>query len=493
MRALTQEEFISRSNEIHKYKYNYSKTCYVGSLNYVKVICSIHGEFLIKATNHLNLKQGCFKCGMNVTHLKHRTSVDEFIKKCPKLEEYDYKIEDLKFKNLKEKTIKLTCRLHGEFLITGRDLLRGFGCQQCKFEKNRIPQDEFIKRCKEIHKNRYSYENTIYKTSHESINITCPEHGIFKHVAYIHLAGGGYCPYCLPRISGEEMLLRDFLEENNINFISNYKDFKKIDKNIEFDIYIPSCKLAIEYHGLYWHSERFKDKEYHLNKLKCAELNEIQLIQIFSDEWMEKSTICKSRILNLLKLSSNKIYARKCQIKEIDKNEATRFLTLNHIQGSTGSSFYIALIYKDEIVSLMTFGKYRKSLGKVAVENEFEMVRFCNKINCSVVGAASKLLKFFIKKYHPKKIISYADKRWSSGNLYLKLGFTYVKDTVPNYFYTIGNKRYYRFQFRKSELIKSGHDKDKSEREIMKENNIDRIYDCGSKLYELPINGDDLF
>ena len=80
------------------------------------------------------------------------------------------------------------------------------------------------------------------------------------------------------------------------------------------------------------------------------------------------------------------------------------------------------------------------------------MLRFCNKLNTTIYGAASKLLKHFIKEVHPEVIVSYADKRWSDGNLYIKLGFTHTHDSKPNYFYIIGQHRENRFKYRNLRL-----------------------------------------
>ena len=128
----------------------------------------------------------------------------------------------------------------------------------------------------------------------------------------------------------------------------------------------------------------------------------------------------------------------------------------------------------------MTFGEQRKSMGLKSKNNGYELLRFCNKLNTSVIGGADKLFKYFIKNYKPKEVISYADRSWSQGDLYKKLGFNFVRKTPPNYYYIIGNKKYYRFNFRKDKLIREGFDSLKSEHEIMLERKIYRIYDSGS-------------
>ena len=64
--------------------------------------------------------------------------------------------------------------------------------------------------------------------------------------------------------------------------------------------------------------------------------------------------------------------------------------------------------------------------------NKPKIVRFCNKINTTIIGGASKLISYFIKKYKPTHIITFADRRYSIGDLYLKLGFKQFLDTIVN-------------------------------------------------------------
>jgi hypothetical protein len=135
------------------------------------------------------------------------------------------------------------------------------------------------------------------------------------------------------------------------------------------------------------------------------------------------------------------------------------------------------------LVSVMGFGQLRKSLGQTPKENHYEMLRFCNKLNTSVVGGASKLFKYFIKNYEPREVISYADRSWSNGSLYETLGFNMVSETKPNYYYIIKKVRYNRYNFRKDKLVSDGYDKDLTEKQIMINRGINRIYDSGSLKY----------
>ena len=266
---------------------------------------------------------------------------------------------------------------------------------------------------------------------------------------------------------------------------------KKIKiNNKKIDIYIPSKKFGIEFNGLYWHSELFKSKNYHLEKTEIANSKNIILFHIFEDEWIHKKEIIKSVIQYKLGLINNKIYARKCIIKEVTNKASKEFLDKNHIQGGINSPIRLGLFYNNELVSIMTFGKLRRNVGIKSKKGEYELYRFCNKINTIVIGSASKLLNYFIKNYDVNYILTFADRRYSSGDLYGKLGFNFIWSTLPNYWYFSQKDkiRYHRFKFRKKMLIKKGYDKNKTEHEIMLERGYLRIYDCGNIKYELKIN-----
>jgi len=289
------------------------------------------------------------------------------------------------------------------------------------------------------------------------------------------------CTKCNPidSLSESEIQLQNFIKENYTGEI--ILNDRKIIGPYELDIYIPELKIAFEFNGLYWHSELYKDKKYHITKTEKCEKLSIQLIHIFEDDWNYKQDIIKSIILNKLNKSQNKIYARKCEIKEIIDNRLIRdFLNKNHIQGYVNSEIKLGLFYNDELISIMTFGRKRKIMNFLINDNEYEMYRFCNKLNFNVIGGISKLFSYFIKKYSFSKITSYSDRSYFNGNNYLKIGFKMYGKTEPNYYYIINKKREYRFNFRKDILVKNGYDKDKTEHEIMLERGIYRIYNSGN-------------
>ena len=281
-------------------------------------------------------------------------------------------------------------------------------------------------------------------------------------------------------------LLRDFLYFNyEGEIISDYNL-----NEYKCDFYIPEFKLALKIITYFDYNETKVDKNYQLNTYIEFENNNIHIVQIFEDIYINKKKIVESRLLNLFGLSKT-IFARKCIIKEFTEKEGkicSNFLKENHTQGSIGSSVKIGLYYNEELVSVMTFGKLRKNMGQRSGENCYELLRFCNKCEYCVVGSASKLFKYFIKKYDPISITSYADKMWSSSeNLYTKIGMKFVHRSQPSYFYIAGDIRKGRFGYRKDVLLSCGYDgKYWGEHDICYNNGLYRIFDvgCEKMMYE---------
>jgi len=284
------------------------------------------------------------------------------------------------------------------------------------------------------------------------------------------------CTVCNPigdsRSIKEDELYRFILSIYKGEVVKSYRD------KLEIDIYLPEIKLGFEFNGLYWHSEKLKDKNYHSDKTKYFFEKDIRIIHIWEDDWSFNCNIVKSQIKNWLGKTDNKIWARKCEVVQL--KSVSNFLEDNHIQGVDQSSLKLGLIYNKELVSVMTFNNFE---GRKRMEDSgWNLSRFCNKIETNVVGGASKLLKYFIKNYKPIRIVSYADRDWSIGNLYYKLGFNNINESLPDYKYVVNNKRVHKSNFKKSKLKYSC-----TEKEYITSMGVDKIWDCGKIKFELNI------
>lgn len=289
------------------------------------------------------------------------------------------------------------------------------------------------------------------------------------------------CPYCSNNGSSKaESEILEWIKQ----WYPEAHSTRKIITPKELDVYIPSLNLAIEYCGLYWHNEDSPDpktRNYHRDKmLKCNEKN-IRLITIFEDEWIERNTQVKNFLKSVIGICDTKIFARKCQIKEVDKKTASNFLEQHHIQGRAPLKVAFGLFYQDELVGLVTGNQHHRK------SDEFTLNRLVFKDGVQVIGGASKLLKYlldFTKKAGYKRIVSWSDNRWSEGGVYKKCGFLLEEDLGSDYSYYIGQgKRESKQSNKKSNLLKKGAtgSMDNTEKELSLSLGYSRIWDCGKK------------
>jgi very-short-patch-repair endonuclease len=379
--------------------------------------------------------------------------------------------------------INCKCPNNHDFKVTYKEwFTKNKRCQICKEEER---EKRIYEICKEM-----EFE-LLNKELKGPLKLRCKEGHEFEQ-SLSNFYKKVDCMICSSknRQSKGERELQEFLQLYNISFISN--DRTKIHP-YELDLYLPNYKLAIEYNGMMYHDELNKDKKFHLMKTEMCEKQGIQLIHIFEDEWEFKDNRekVKNRLKSILQLNK-KIYARKCEVKEISVKEAREFCNKYHIQNYGNSSIKLGLFYNDILVSVMTFSKLSISKGGKHKKDTWELNRFCSS-NINVIGGAGKLLSYFKKNYKWKKIISYADRRWSNGNLYEKLGFDFIKYTDINYWYfnraKKDLKKHHRFEFRKDKIKHLGKG---TEWEIMQSLGWSRVWDCGSYKFEMIKNEKDM-
>lgn len=549
--------YIQEARKKHGTKYDYSLVSYSGIKNKIQIICPVHGKFSQIAEGHL--RSGCFKCSGRYSdtndfirkslmvhgdkydyasseyqkasipvkifckqgnhffwqipkiHLKGggcqicsgnlRLTLEEFVKRARKIhgDKYQYDLNlDLKPNQINNRlAIKIFCVKHNSYFFQSiAKHLEGHGCPLCGKGKcadsNRFTLGEFLSAAKKCHGEKYDYSLVQYRGMHEAIKVICKTHGEFLVDPASHI-GGTNCASCFFSNIKQEQFIKEILKKYQIEFIEHDR---KILNGKEIDFYIPSYNLGIETHGIFWHSERSLQernagKTYHFDKYSLAKTKGVKLIQVFESEIINKKRIVENRLKSNLNLIKRKIHGRKCEIREISTEVKNKFLNKYHLQGEDRSLIKLGLFYKNRLVSVMTFGHLRLALGNKTSNknnNHWELIRFAGLFNFIVNGAGSKLLTYFEKKYLPEKIISYADLRWSEGNLYKRLGFELKHQSAPNYWYFTKKeyKLYHRFKFRKQELPKllKNFDPNLSEYENMRNNHWDRIWDCGNLVFE---------
>ncbi|MDX8384534.1 MAG: hypothetical protein R8M45_10670 [Ghiorsea sp.] len=252
----------------------------------------------------------------------------------------------------------------------------------------------------------------------------------------------------------------------------------------EIDTYLPDINVAFEFNGVYWHGEeRGKGRNYHVDKTDTCEAKGIQLYHIWDNEWNDpnKQAIWKSMIRNRMGLSE-RIYARNCTMVIVETADRNDFLNSNHLQGADRAKVSLGLLHKDKLVAVMSF-----CIPRFNKKYDWELSRFCCLNGMTIVGGASKLLTNFRRQYSGS-IISYANRRWSTGNLYAKLGFDELEPSKPNYFYTKDHEELFsrnKFQKHKLESQLNIFDANLTEKVNMQINGYDRIWDCGNRVFAM--------
>ncbi|MGH7743862.1 MAG: hypothetical protein ACREQ5_03465 [Candidatus Dormibacteria bacterium] len=347
----------------------------------------------------------------------------------------------------------------------------------------------------QIHRNTFKQYNLDMglMSDHHHLQIICADccsyndlrNKHFNHMPTMtilrHFRRIDFDPNYTKQSSAGEREIMDYLDELNVEYKSNDR---VVIKPLELDIYIPSKSMAIEYNGLYWHSEvnGNTDKQYHLDKTLECEAKGIQLIHIYENHWLERPLAVKSYLRSKLGLNQS-IGARETKVIEVDGPTSRLFCDTYHIQGLTRSSLQLGLVDDaGQLLSLATFGvcRFKRNAG-------LELVRFCSLYGSTVMGGLSKLLHAFREQYPTTPLLSYCDRARSNGRGYTNSGWVLDHITPPGYMYVKSDKTYSRQQFQKHKLTTlPAYSPTKTEWQIMQESGYDRIWDCGQYVFVYP-------
>lgn len=452
----TTEEWIEKAKEARGNRYNYSKVNYIRNDSPVCIICSEHGEFWQTPSNHLN-GANCPKCVLKQQSINQTKTTEEWIKEVKTVhgDKYDYsKVEYIH----NQKPVCLICPIHGEFWIRPDNHRHGAECYKCSVENLKKDRYEFIWNAIQIHGYRYDYRKVNYIRCDSPVCIICSEHGEFWQTPVNHIKGCN-CQSCAVNYGNNKSIseceIFDFIMENyDGNIIQSNR---KIIHPYELDIYLPELNLAFEFDGLYWHNEINKPNNYHLNKTLQCEEKGIKLIHIFEDEWIYKRKIVESKILKLINTNVNIIDVNVCNIQEVNETDCCKFLLKNNLNENFNYSINIGLYNNNILYSIMLFECLKNNIYKLTTYSEDLFV--------TIPNGDKLLFNYFIEKYKPNEIIGESDIRWDNNEFYKNLGFEFLYDLPPNFFYVLNGKR---LNHMPSNIKQTIH----------------KIYDCGVKIFK---------
>lgn len=288
------------------------------------------------------------------------------------------------------------------------------------------------------------------------------------------------CPVCAAGKTVSKAEIEIFTYLSGIGVLLEQSNRIILKDNKELDIFVPEKKIAIEYNGLYWHSEeQGKGRTYHYDKwLECKEQG-IQLIQIWEDDWNRNPEQIKKMLTHKIGLSKElKFFARNTEIQVLNLTQAKIFLEDNHIQGFANGSYYLGLTEKgtpEKLLAVLVLKNEAGTNGKV-----LNIIRYATAAN--MVGGFTKLLSYAAKTYVPDSFITFSDNCVSDGGLYKNNGFIVDKELKPDYMYVIKGERKHKFSYRIKRFINDPEllwEESLTESQLAKLNNLPRIWDAG--------------
>jgi ssDNA-binding Zn-finger/Zn-ribbon topoisomerase 1 len=446
--------------------------------------CSSHGEFTHPAYERLTNGRGCPSCSAATRGENSRRDMEQLTLKGKEVhgDKYNYLDHERRGETL---WLHIACPTHGAFWQVAGGHFGGYGCPKCGndtvSESTSKHFNKWVEEAKVKHGALYTYKSLIKTRSEPAkLVIECSKHGDFIQIAKDHLRGAG-CPKCTSRVSKQNIEVAQFLTDNNVE---HYLEYKIPDSKLTMDLYIPEKRLGIEMNGIYWHSDEYRDKNYHAKKQEEAEAAGIRIVHIFDDEWKDKRAIVERVIKHTLGISEEvKIAARHCSVSAIPASEARNFMNKYHIQGFVGATMYYGLFHQGVLVASAGFSmKERGRSGRKSTE-QAELVRYSTSVN--VRGGLGKLLNYAQTSLGFTKLTTFSDIRLFSGKLYEALGFTREAEIPPDYFYCRDGKRVHKSLLQKSRVRRAAEKgrelyyPDMTERELSKLNGYSKVWDCG--------------
>lgn len=521
------DDLMSQIREKYPYFELYPEDKFTSINNILRGKCLIHGEEFTTTYNKINKYNPCKKCsnvklseGL-INHDRIKRQINEIYGEG----NYDLSYIDEYNKRINKK-LKIRCIKHDLiFEKSLSDLIfQKTGCPVCSKENRKLKRTplEVVQELEKLNKG-YDYSEILKLdkiSTNDKLPIICPKHGLFYQTYHSHLKQG--CPKCYNRnltfeekfnnipnnsrieiltkekykatdkiharctIHGEEFDIKyNDLQQGhtgcekcgNLHHKTNphLKEFiqslgmevefgnRKVLKGKELDVYFPSNNLAIEYNGVYWHSNEWLENPiYHKNKTDVCDEKNIQLIHIWEDDWKHNREIVCSIIKNKLNIGNETINACEGIVKEIQNKEYKEFLEINHLHGYVSAKIKLGLYFEDKLAAVLSLGK--------TTENQYKILRYCGLVGYNIVEGFLVLLSYFIKQYSPENIISYVDRDISNGKSHENAGFLFVKNTLPGCWCIKNNSR-----------IK----KPKQTDPVIP--NIKTIYNSGNKIYEFKI------
>ncbi len=170
-----------------------------------------------------------------------KLTTEEFIERARKAHGDRYDYSKVVYKNIRSK-VEIICKKHGSFFqLASEHYIGGHGCQKCVSGKLQS-LEEFIKKSKIKHGNKYDYSKVIYTSISDKIIIICPIHGDFIQTAGKHMVHG--CDDC----GGSRTLTNKEFIERSVKVHGEKYDYSLV----EYKSYEHKVKIICSKHGVFY-------------------------------------------------------------------------------------------------------------------------------------------------------------------------------------------------------------------------------------------------
>lgn len=418
--------------------------------------------------------------------------INDFETMCPNVsKEWDYERNELKPSEVyynSGKVYAFKCdkghRFSKDLLHMGRSESLGYsGCPVCAGKQIIVGENDLATLRPDVAK-YWVYDKNDFKPTDVTVYsnkvawFRCVSEGCNKEFQMridTRSATIGFCPECRESKSYSD-------QEKELSRIIRSWGFTVLEEQHlthdlrSYDLYIPEKNIAIEYNGLYWHSEKVRtDPDYHFKKVADCQKIGIELLYVWDDDYTNKKDIVLKMLKRKLGVANEeKVNARDCVVSTVGISQAKEFLYTNHIQGFVNGSLYLGLWKGIDLVAVMILEEYSDL-------KDIQLKRYAT--SCNVRGGFSKLLSSiddYIEDY--EGIYTFSDNCISRGQLYASNGFEMQSFVNPDYSYIVNGFRKHKFGYRKEKFKNDPNLKYKenlTEGELAELNGLIRVYDAG--------------
>lgn len=432
---VTLDTWLARFHETHGSRYDYRDvSAFRGGKTPFTIHCAVHGAFQQTAQKHAQ-GQGCPACGLLARSATQLFDTPRWIARAREVHGDRYSYLRSEYRGDRARVL-IRCDVHGDFEQGAGVHTSGRGCPKCgneaKARGRQKDSSHFIRRARAVHGDAYDYTKVEYRQALEQVEIVCPKHGAFWQTPANHAWGYG-CQRCVwgaPSKREDELFelvraIRPDAEQSN----------RKLIAPKELDIVVPSLKLAIEFNGVYWHSDRRTAIDAaHFKHAACAAQG-WRLLSIACEDWKTRRAQFERLVRHALGANDlPRVHARACEVRNVPNAEAVAYLDAHHPQqpGAIYAQRFGLYHPVQGLVALMTFGRDVYSRNRETTDAPvWDLSRFAT--SAQVRGGASKLFAAARRALGFTEVISYSANDWFGGGLYAQLGFEQAALVPPDY------------------------------------------------------------